>query len=89
MTCDSHVRMAIDSKGSIVGYTVAQPPFIKASYKIGTLFADSEAIAEMLLKSVFEEQVRQEDQAPVICMDAPTEKTTRLRNCLRNSIKVI
>ena len=74
----SHARVAIDSKGSIVGYTVARPTFIKGSYKIGPLFADSEAIAEKLLKAVFEELLRQVDPAPVVCIDAPTEKATKL-----------
>ena len=35
----SHARVAIDSEGFIVGYTVARPTFIKESYKIGPLFA--------------------------------------------------
>lgn len=74
----SHVRVAIDSEGSIVGYTVARPTFIKGSYKIGPLFADSEAIAEKLLKAVFEELFRQVDPAPVVCIDAPTKKATKL-----------
>ena len=74
----SHARVAIDSEGSIVGYTVARPTFIKGSYKIGPLFADSEAVAEMLLKAVFEELLRQEKPAPVVCIDAPTEKASKL-----------
>ena len=74
----SHARVAIDSEGSIVGYTVARPTFIKGSYKIGPLFADSEAVAEKLLKAVFEELLRQVDPAPVVCIDAPTEKATKL-----------
>ena len=74
----SHARVAIDSEGSIVGYTVARPTFIKKSYKIGPLFADSEAIAELLLKAVFEELLRQVDPPPVVCIDAPTEKATKL-----------
>ena len=74
----SHARVASDSKGSIVGYTVGRPTFIKGSYKIGPLFADSEAIAEMLLKAVFEELLRQVDPPPVVCIDAPTEKATKL-----------
>ena len=74
----SHARVAIDSEGSIVGYTVARPTFIKESYKIGPLFADSELIAEKLLKAVFEELLRQGKPAPVVCIDAPTEKATKL-----------
>ena len=73
----SHSRVAIDGEGSIVGYTVARPTFIKGSYKIGPLFADSEAIAENLLKAVFEELLREEAPAPVVCIDAPTEKATK------------
>ena len=74
----SHARVAIDSEGSIVGYTVARPTFIKESYKIGPLFADSDAIAEKLLKAVFEELLREEVPLPVVCIDAPTEKATKL-----------
>ena len=74
----SHARVAIDSEGSIVGYTVARPTFITGSYKIGPLFADSEAIAEKLLKAVFEELLRLEGPAPVVCIDAPTKKATKL-----------
>jgi len=79
----SHARVAIDSKGSIVGYTVARPTFIKDSYKIGPLFADSEIITEKLLKAVFEELLRQQDPAPVVCIDAPTEKATKLCESLQ------
>ena len=74
----SHARLAMDSEGSIVGYTVARPTFFKESNKIGQLFADSEAIAEKLLKALFEELLRQEAPAPVVCIDAPTEKATKL-----------
>ncbi|XP_068754213.1 holothin acyltransferase-like [Montipora capricornis] len=74
----SHARVAIDSEGSIVGYTVARPTFIKESYKIGPLFADSEAIAEKLLKAVFEELLLEDVPPPVVCIDAPTEKATKL-----------
>ena len=75
---DCHARVANDSEGSIVGYTVVRPTFIKGSCKIGSLFADSEAIAEMLLKAVFEELPRQQQGASVICIDAPTEKASKL-----------
>ena len=75
----SHARVAIDSEGFIVGYTVARPMFIKESYKIGPLFADSEAIAEKLLKAVFEELFRQQEgPVSVVCIDAPTEKAAKL-----------
>ena len=75
---DSYARVAIDSQGSIVGYTVARPTFIKASYKIGPLYADSDAIAEKLMKAVFEELFRHEKPSPVVCIDAPTERGTTL-----------
>ena len=71
----SYACVAIDSEGSIVGYTAARPTFITDSYKIGPLFADSEAIAEMLLKAVFiEELLRQQDPAPVVCIDVPNRE---------------
>ncbi|KAJ7321484.1 hypothetical protein OS493_034838 [Desmophyllum pertusum] len=48
-------------EGAIVGYVVARPTFVKEDgYKIGPLFADSESIAEMLLKALFEELLQQE-----------------------------
>ena len=74
----SHARVAIDIEGYIVGYTVARPTFIKQSYKIGPLYADSDEVAEKLLKAVFEELLRQEKPAPVVCIDAPTEKASKL-----------
>ncbi|XP_068750389.1 holothin acyltransferase-like isoform X2 [Montipora capricornis] len=74
----SHARVAIDSEGSVVGYTVAQPMFVKEEgYQIGPLFADSEAIAERLLKAVFEELL-QEQPAPPVFIDAPTKKATEM-----------
>ena len=73
----SHARVAIDSEG-IVGYTVARPTFIKESYKIGPLYADSGCSCIKLLKPVFEELLRQEKRAPVVCIDAHTEKASKL-----------
>ena len=56
-----------------------RPTFIKESYKIGPLFADSEAIAQKLLKAVFEELFRQQEgPVSLVCIDAPTEKATKL-----------
>ena len=73
-----HGRVAINSEGSIVGYTVARPLFAKEEgYKIGPLFADSEAVAEKLLKAVFEELL-QEQPTPVVCIDAPTKKAKEI-----------
>ena len=87
----SLARMAIDSEGSIVGYTVARPTFIKESYKICPLFADSEAIAEKLLRAVFEELLRQVVPAPVVCIDAPTKKATKMCERLqgKRSLKLV
>ena len=73
----SFTRVAINSEGSIVGYTVARPTFVQGEgYKIGPLFADSEPIAGKLLKAVFEELLQQGE--PVVCIDAPTEKAIKL-----------
>ena len=74
----SHARVAIDSDGSTVGYTLTRQTFIKESYKIGPLLADSEVIAERLLRAVFDELLRQQDPAPVVCTDVPTEKASKL-----------
>ena len=74
----SHGRVAINSEGSVLGYTVARPLFVKEEgYKIGPLFADSEAIAEKLLKAVFEELL-QEQPTPVVYIDAPTKKAKEM-----------
>ena len=74
----SHARVAINSEGSIVGYTVARPMLIKEEgYKIGPHFADSDAIAEKLLKAVFEELL-QEQPAPLVCIDALTKKAIEM-----------
>ena len=75
----SHARVAINSEGAIAGYTVARPTFVKEEgYKIGPLYADTEPIAEKLLKAVFEELLRQGEPAPVVCIDVPTKKATEL-----------
>ena len=78
-----HGRVAINSEGSIVGYAVARPSFVKEEgYKIGPLFADSEAIVEQLLKAVLEELL-QEKPAPVVCIDAPTKKAKEMSEKLQ------
>lgn len=78
-----HGRVAINSEGSIVGYTVARPSFVKKEgYKIGPLFADSEPIAEKLLKAVFEELL-QEEPVPVVCIDALTKKAKEMSEKLQ------
>ena len=75
----SHTRVAINSDDSIVGYIVARPMFVKEEgYKIGPLFADSEPVAEKLLKAVFEELLRQEELPSVVSIDTPTKKATEL-----------
>ncbi|KAL9987620.1 hypothetical protein ACROYT_G001961 [Oculina patagonica] len=80
----SHARVAIDSEGSIVGYTVARPMFVKEEgYKIGPLFADSEPVAEKLLKAVFEELLQQGDPAVVVSLDTLTQKATELGDRLQ------
>ena len=70
----SHARVATDGEGSVVGYVVARPTFVKVDgFKIGPLFADSVTIAEKLLKSVFEE-LQEEESVPVVCIDSFTEE---------------
>ena len=50
----SHTLVTVSNEGSVVGYVVVRPTFIKQDgFKIGPLFADWEPIAEMLLKTVF------------------------------------
>ena len=45
-----------DGEGSVVGYVVARPTFDKEDgFTMSALFADSVAIAEKLLKAMFEE----------------------------------
>ena len=75
----SHALVAFNTEGSIVGYTVARPTFVKEDgYKIGPVFADSEAIAEKLLKALFKELLRQDEPPPVVCFDAPTKEAMEL-----------
>ena len=82
----SHARVAIHNEGSIVGYTFARQMFFKEEgYKIGPLFADSEPIVEKLLKSLFEELLKQGDPAVVVSLDTPTEKATELGESLHES----
>lgn len=79
----SHARVAIDSKhdgkGSVVGYVVTRPTFVKEDgYKIGPLYANSSLIAESLLKAVFVELLQQEEPAPLVCIETFTEQGKRL-----------
>ena len=70
----SHGYVAVNRAGSIVGYISARPTFLKEDgYRIGPLFADSKAIAEKLLKALFEKLLHQEKAAPLVCMDAPSK----------------
>ncbi|KAJ7321485.1 hypothetical protein OS493_034839 [Desmophyllum pertusum] len=70
----SRAHAAINKEGAIVGYVVARPTFVKEDgYRIGPLFADSESIAEMLLKALFEELLQQEKPPPAVIIDTPTE----------------
>ena len=86
-----HGRVAISSEGSIVGYTVARPLFVKGEgYKIGPLFANSEPIAEKLLKAVLEELL-QEEPVPVVCIDALTKKAKEMGEKLqgKKSLEIV
>ena len=88
----SHARVATDGEGSdrsLVGYVVARPTVVKEDgFKIGPLFADSESIAEKLLKAVFEELIRQEESVPAVCIDNFTEKGKLLPSRLQGKIDV-
>ena len=71
--------VAVNREGSIVGYISARPTFLKEDgYRIGPLFADSKAIAEKLLKALFEKLLHQEKAAPLVCMDASTKQGMEL-----------
>ena len=87
----SHTRVAVSNEGSVVGYVVVRPTFIKQDgFKIGPLFADSEPIAEMLLKTVFKsvffQQGEQQQPVPVFCIDTFSEKGKQLALRLQGKI---
>ena len=83
----SHAHVATDGEGSVVGYVVARPTFVKEDgFKISPLFADSESIAEKLLKAVFEELLRQEESVPAVYLDNFTEKGKLLASRLQGKI---
>ena len=83
----SHAHVAIDEEGSIVGYVVARAAFLKEhGCKIGPLFADSDFIAEKLLKSLFEELLQQNDPPPVVCIDALQQNSMELAEKLQGKI---
>ena len=70
----SQAQVAISNESYVVGYVVVRPTLVKEDgYKIGPLFADSEPIAENLLKSVFEELLQQDTSAPVVSIDTFSE----------------
>ena len=71
--------VAVNREGSIVGYISARPTFLKEEgYLIGPLFANSKAIAQRLLKALFEKLLHQEKAAPLVCMDASTKQGMEL-----------
>ena len=79
----SQARVATDGEGSVVGYVVARPTFVKEDgFRIGPLFADSVTIAEKLLKAIFEE-LQEEEPAPAVCIDSFTEKGKQLASRLQ------
>lgn len=87
----SHTRVAVSNEGSVVSYVVVRPTFIKQDgFKIGPLFADSEPIAEMLLKTVFNsvffQQEEQQQPIPVVCIDTFSEKGKQLALRLQGKI---
>ena len=87
----SHTLVAVSNEGSVVGYVVVRPTFIKQDgFKIGPLFADSEPIAEMLLKTVFKsvffQQGEQQQPVPVVCIDTFSEKGKQLALRLQGKI---
>ncbi|XP_068723981.1 holothin acyltransferase-like [Montipora capricornis] len=70
-----HVHVATDADGSVEGYVVARPTYVKEDgFRIGPLFADSESIAEKLLMVLFKGLLLQEGSTLVICMDSFSEK---------------
>ena len=79
----SHARVATDGEGSVVGYVVARPTFVKEDgFKIGPLFADSVTIAEKLLKAIIEE-LQEEEPVPAVCIYSFTEKGKLLASRLK------
>ena len=70
-----------------MGYVVARATYLKEhGYKIGPLFADSDFIAEKLLKSVFEELIQQNDPPPVVCIYALQQNAMELAQKLQGKI---
>ena len=79
----SQAHVATDGEGSVVGYVVARPTFVKEEgFKIGPLFADSVTIAEKLLKAVIEE-LQEEEPVPAVCIYSFTEKGKLLASRLQ------
>lgn len=62
----------------MVGYTVVKLTY-KHGYKLGPVFADSIAIAEKLLKSLFEELIQ--SPPPVDCFDVIERPLKLAKNC--------
>ena len=71
--------VAVNNDGLTVGYISARPTFLQEEgYLIGPLFADSKAIAERLLKALFEKLSHEEKAAPLVCTDASTKQGMEL-----------
>ena len=62
-----------------MGYISARPTFLQEEgCLIGPLFADSKAIAERLLKALFEKLSHEEKAVPLVCMDTSTKQGMEL-----------
>ncbi|KAK3740279.1 hypothetical protein QZH41_008380 [Actinostola sp. cb2023] len=83
-TQGSHARVAINSKGVIVGYTAARVAFNKEEgYRLGPLYADSLEIAMMLLKALFGEMLEEGwSSSPSVWVDIPVGKNTEAKKLI-------
>ena len=71
----SHVRVATNNEGCIVGYTVVYPTLTgKFGYKIGPLYADTISIAKMLLKATLDEILEKEKTSTSVVIDILPER---------------
>ena len=84
-TPGSHVRVAVNREGSIVGYVAVRVAFIQdEGYKIGPLFCENIEIAMVLLKGVFEEILQcGVSSSHSVIADCPVGRNSRARELMK------
>ena len=83
---DGHARVAVDGDDNIVEYTAARVALNKdEGYWIGPLYAESSAIAKVLLKSLFEEMLKKvSSSSPSVWLQCPVGRNAEAKRLMES-----